>query len=174
MKRILPILAVILLLLVVLIAGLWAIGGRTDVYDLEITINASPERVFPYLTDPQLLPKWLSGLVESKPITEGGLRVGAKSIETIAENGQSFTMESEITRYEPNREMQVRLTSDMLEVLADYELQPEGNGTKLRYTATMNYKGFITRVMAPLLSGSIRNKLEGDMSRLKQLVEAGK
>lgn len=172
MRRILQIILVVLLLLVIVIAGLWAIGGRRYEYEFELSVNAPPERIYPYLTDPQLLPKWISGLVESKPVTKDGLHVGARSIETVEENARRITMESEVTRYEPNRVLESRLTNEMMDVLVIYELQPDGNGTRLRHKMSANYKGFFIRVIAPLIGGSVRSKLEGDLNRLKHLTES--
>ena len=64
-----------------------------------IEINASPEAVFDWLIDPDLLARWISGFVGSEPITDGGARLGARSRDTIREGSRTLVLDTEIVGF---------------------------------------------------------------------------
>jgi uncharacterized protein YndB with AHSA1/START domain len=143
------------------------------VHRAETSINGTPERVFPWLTQPDLLTQWLGGLVESIPQGDGRLAVGARSREVIEDNGRRFTVESEVVGLEPGRLLAVNLTGDMFDIVSRYRLESAGATTRVQHTMDTRYKG-ITRLFAPFLRGAVQRKLDADLARLKGLVEEQK
>jgi len=52
------------LVLVIVGAVLWSLGGKQSEYSTRLSIAAPPEAIFPYLTQPDRLKSWTDGLVE--------------------------------------------------------------------------------------------------------------
>ena len=73
-------------------------------------VPAEPPEVFRYLTEPALLPRWIDGLRESRPQGDGVMRVGAKSIEVVEARGKLVEMVSEVTAFDVDRALSVRVT----------------------------------------------------------------
>lgn len=140
------------------------------VHQAETSINGAPERVFPYLTQPDLLTQWMGGLVESIPHGDGRLAIGARSREVIEDNGRRFTVESEVVGLEPGRLLEVNLTGEMFDIASRYRLEAAGATTRVYHTLEARYKG-VSRIFAPFIRGAVQRKLEADLARLKKVVE---
>jgi uncharacterized protein YndB with AHSA1/START domain len=137
---------------------------------LTATVPAEPHEVFRYLTDPALLPRWIDGLQESRPMGDGLMRVGAKSIEVVEAHGKPIEILSEVTALDPDRALSVRITypgagdTDMA-----YELTPAANRTNVRLTVTPRYRG-VARLVGWLMQSSTRKRLQANLDRLVHVV----
>ncbi len=171
MKRFKPVMLGIAILLLAVTVLLWLLGGRTFHHRAEVLVAAPPEQVFVHLTDPALLKQWIGGLVESVPMGDGTMRVGAKSREILEVNGRRFEMQSEVLRLEPNRMLEVRIQNDFGQTISRYQLEPDNGRTRLTQTMQTNNKGLLARLVAPFIGGAVQSKLDGDFKQLKQLAE---
>ena len=139
---------------------------------LTAAVPAEPHTVFRYLTEPDLLPRWIDGLRESRPLGDRVLRVGARSIEVVEARGKTIELTSEVTALEEDRALSVRITypgagdTDMT-----YELTPAPGGTQVRLTVTSHYRG-IARLVGRLMQPSMRRRLQANLDRLAQVVPA--
>ncbi len=149
----------------------WTIGGSMADYRVQVSIAATPAQVYPFLTEPERLKQWLGGLVESKPLTEGGTRVGARSLEIVEESGRRMEMESVVLDVRTNELLAVEISSSMGQMRSEYRLAGDGARTRVDHTMNVRYKGFI-RFIAPFIKGMVQKKIEGDLERLRQVVEA--
>jgi uncharacterized protein YndB with AHSA1/START domain len=135
-----------------------------------VEIDAPAERVFPYLAEPELMRTWIGGLVEFRPIDDGPA-LGSRAIQVVELAGKKWDVESELTRYEPPRELEARLVaSNAFESVARYRLEETAAGT--RVTTTMESEYRVTRLLRGLIARKAQSKLESDLARLKQVVEA--
>ena len=97
----------------------------------EVVIDARPETVWEFLTDPEKIRRWKGLSVSFNPRVGGGYR-----IEVIPEN----IAVGEIVELEPPRRLAYTWGwegSDHVppgSTTVEYELVPEGNGTRLRLT----------------------------------------
>lgn len=146
-------------------------AGRNE---FSIIIDRPPALVFPWLTEPYRLTRWIDGLESSVPIRGDSAVRGAKSRETILVNGKRYVFVSEILEFKRDTLMTVRLESEPpgFTVSSIYELAPEGAGTRLRYIGRADYASVFALVMEPLVTPRSQKKIEADMKRLKELVEA--
>jgi uncharacterized protein YndB with AHSA1/START domain len=137
---------------------------------LTATVPAEPHTVFAYLTEPDLLPRWIDGLRESRPLGDRVMRVGARSIEVVEARGKTVEITSEVTALDEDRALSVRITypgagdTDMT-----YELTPASGGTEVRLTATPHYRG-IARLVGRFIQPSMRRRLQANLDRLAQVV----
>lgn len=166
MRRTLKMLAVALAGVVIAVAVIFVLGGRPRTYSARVAIAAPPEEVFGYLTQPELLKLWISGLTASEPLTNDGVRPGARSREIVVENGRRVEMESEILEVTPGRSLSVRLTGEGMVVVADYALGSEGGKTLVTLTQVARYGGAF-RLAAPFLDGLVERQLASNFETLR-------
>jgi uncharacterized protein YndB with AHSA1/START domain len=133
-------------------------------------VPAEPHTVFRYLTEPELLPRWIDRLRESRPLGDRVMRVGARSIDVVEARGKTVEITSEVTALDEDRVLGVRITypgagdTDMT-----YELTPAPPGTEVRLTVTPRYRG-VARVVGRLMQPSMRRRLQANLDRLAQVV----
>jgi uncharacterized protein YndB with AHSA1/START domain len=136
-------------------------------------VRAEPAEVYRYLTEPDLLPRWVDGLRESRPQGDGVMRVGATSIEVVEARGKSVEMVSEVLAWEQDRALSVRMTypGDVGAADMTYVLTPADDATRVRLTFTPRYRG-IARLAVRLMRRSTLKRLQADLDRLARVVRA--
>ena len=127
--------------------------------------------IFPLLTEPEQLKRWIGGLESSVPLTEGGLRLGARSRETVVEGGRRMAMDSEVVELDPPRLIAVTLDGADAQGLVRYTLDEANGGTTLLYVCELRFRGLMA-LLAPLARGPGQSKVESDLARLKALAES--
>jgi len=151
-------------------AVVFVVGGRPRIYSSSVAVTASPDALFAHLTRPELLTRWMGGLVASEDLTGEGLRVGARGRETIEQGGRRMVMESEILQVTPGRLLSVRLMAEGYDVQADYTLEPQGGQTVVSLRQVARYGGGL-RLVAPFLDGMVERKMASDFAALKRVAE---
>jgi uncharacterized protein YndB with AHSA1/START domain len=174
MKWLLRIFAGIAGLLVLAVLCLFLAGFRTGhgIGSASVEIAQPPDRVWNYLTDDQLVMKWVSGLHEIKHLN--GLSARMYMVERYKD--QDTAMEMEVTGFEPNRAIRFNLhsvgdASNGFEESGGYLLEPTSAGTKLTLSATSIYHGFLLRLLEPMITPEAQKKVTEDLNRLASLVE---
>jgi uncharacterized protein YndB with AHSA1/START domain len=178
MKWIFRIIGGVAALVVLVMLGLFVAGkrGGAGVNEATVTIERPAPQVFRYLTDETLTMKWVSGLVEITSVGGGEMKPGAKSKLLVELDGQRTEMREEILELEQNRKLVMRLengdASAGFTETATYTVSEEGGRTRLTLKGVTDYHGFMLDLLEPLITSSAQTKLEGDLQRLKRLVEA--
>jgi uncharacterized protein YndB with AHSA1/START domain len=141
---------------------------------LTADVPSDPHHVFRYLTEPDLLPRWIDGLRESRPQGDGVMRVGAKSIEVVEVRGKLVEMVSEVIALEGERVLTVRVSyPDAGDTDMTYELAPATLGTELRLTVTPRYRGLARLVMGSrFMRRATERQLQSNLDRLVHVVSA--
>ena len=136
-----------------------------------VEIEAPRERVFAWLVEPELMLRWIGGLREFHPLDpEPG--VGARSRQVVEVAGRRLEVESRITAFEPERIVAAELDGKGFHVDTRHELEDDGAGaTRVRAEAHTRLSGLAGRFLGGLADRGAQRKLEGDLARLKQLVE---
>jgi uncharacterized protein YndB with AHSA1/START domain len=181
MKWVIRILAGLIGLILLAIAALWLIGMRPghDHIVAEVQIDRPASQVFRWLSDDDLVKKWIGGLVELKGIStpaEGG-QVGKKFRVGEVNRDQRVDMDMTVTRYEKNRALSMFIASvgdpnNGFTETGDYTLTEENGKTLLRFEVKTKYSGFLPRLFEPFITPEATKKLKEDLLRMKQLVEA--
>jgi hypothetical protein len=134
-----------------------------------IHLHCPAEQVFAFLVDTQKLPMWQSDLIKIEALTAGPLRAGSRFRELRKLRGKETEIESEITGFEPNRQLATR-TSGQPVVTISYVLAPEAGGTRLSYEFAMRSAGLM-RLLEPMTLRSVQKDSSADLERLKDLIE---
>ena len=163
-------LLVALCVLVLMLAGLRYNAGRIEA---TIEIRRPAAVVYPYLHEPDSLKRWISGLVQDSVLTDGGLRIGARSREVMAAGRDKFVMESTVTGFEMNKRLDQMVTHPDFDIYERMHLDERGKVTQLHYSAKINYHPWLARLLEPILTPDSRKEVQDDLSALKRIVEAG-
>lgn len=142
-----------------------------------VDIAKPPATVFRWITQPEKMKSWIGWVVEIRNLTPGQTGVGSKDVWVMEDrnNGnQRMDIESLVTRYEPDRLLEARLSAPMAFTGAvTYELQPmDANRTRLTYSGSYRYEHWLAKLLEPVISRSAQQKLHEDLQRLKQQAEA--
>ena len=175
MKWLLRILGGIVVLIVLCVAGLWLYGMRPSHGHTSdtVVINRPAARVWQYITDDNLLKKWIGGLGEIEHLTPGKMGAGEKLRIVESYKDTRTTMDMTVGRFTPPHEITLDISADGFTEHAGYLLEEQGSGqTKLTLDAQTDYHGFLYRLLEPLITSAADKKVQGDLQRLKTLVEA--
>lgn len=140
-----------------------------------VEINAPVEKAFVAVDDPEQLKRWMDGLEETTYLGEVDRTnpVGTRFKQKIREGGKVQEYEGEVLAYEKNQRLCVRVGNACFDVKVDYRFTPTPSGTRLDYSADLNCKTWLMKVMMFLFSFFTRGVLRKQMAKLKQVAEAG-
>jgi uncharacterized protein YndB with AHSA1/START domain len=135
-----------------------------------VVIERPPEEVFGFLTEPANFPKWQAGVLETA--SAGRLQLGDTFTEIRTFVGQRAESMLEVAEYIPNERFFLRVVSGpwLFEVL--HRLVPTDTGTRVEVTFQGETKGKL-RLARPMLERAVHGDLEGNLSALKDALEAG-
>ena len=167
-------------LLVLVVVVLVLLGMRKDASRMQtsITLRQRPEVIFPYLYDAQKFKSWVSWVLEvQRP--DGEPTVGSELVVVMEDKnngGAQMRITSRIEAVEMNRHLRVALSvPKAFTGTADYTLKDQGNGeTLLSLDSHYNLDHWFAKLMMPVVLVSARKKMNGDLERLKTVVEAVK
>lgn len=134
-----------------------------------ISIQASPEKTFSVLSNVDNFPRWVSVVkhVQRHTATFG---VGATFTETVELLGQTTDIDKVVTAYEPEQLFAVQSTSGPAPHSIALHLTPEGNATTVRFVLQAKSPE-IRSALASMVMGMLKSMINGDLRRLKRLVE---
>ena len=107
-----------------------------------IEIEASPEKVFAFVTDVEKLNEIAKGDVEFKQTSEGPWRVGTTLHSISRQSGSPIESDFEVTEFEKNKKATMRtVKGSKVKLQQTCCVEPTAKGTKLTYIAdyTMPY-----------------------------------
>jgi carbon monoxide dehydrogenase subunit G len=107
-----------------------------------IEIEASPEKVFAFLTDIDKLNEMAKGDVEFKQTSKGPWGVGTTLHWISRQSGSPMELDMEVTEFEKNKKATIStVKGSKLKMKQTCAVEPTANGTKLTYNAeyTMPY-----------------------------------
>lgn len=136
------------------------------------TIRRTPAVVFGWLTDPALLPRWVTGLVESRPEGAAEVRLGARSVEEVVVRGRAMTVTGEIVELEPSHVVASRIETPDGPLLSRFVLDDIGEACSLVHTLTAEFSGH-RWIPSGFLAAGMSRQIRRDLDRLTQLAEGG-
>ena len=137
-----------------------------------VEIARPPAAVFPYLTEPELLKRWVGGLTTFEAVDGEDASVGARSRQVMVIRGREWKLDGELTALEPDRFVQARMDGKGLTVTTSYALEPIETGTRLTATVESDFSLLVARLFGGLVSREAQRKLRADLARLEALVES--
>jgi uncharacterized protein YndB with AHSA1/START domain len=141
--------------------------------EMSITINRPIDDVFGVLTTPEDTPKWSSSAAEEQLTSPGPVGVGSTRRAVVRSfGGRTTTNETIVTAFEPNRRVAMRTISAPVPFEAAWSFAALPYGTRVDWTWSFEFKG-AARLFGPPFAAYFRRSLQGDLARLKRMMEAG-
>jgi len=144
-------------------------------YKATIEIEAAPEKIFEYLTDPKHVKTWQPDVVEARPLSPGGLRVGAHTGATVQEYGRRFDVDLLVAAMTRNEHIAYRMEAPKVSAHLEYRLVQWGRYTRVVSCAVTRRKGFLGSlypVMEGVMDRIARWKMESRLKLLRAAVES--
>ena len=140
-----------------------------------VNIAAPPHIVFQWVSEPDKLVQWISVLQSEERLEDKPGHVGSRFRQRYKEGGREFTMDGQVTRWEQDRAVSVHLTSSMVDITIDQDLEPISIGTRVTQRTNLQFKGvmkLVGGVMGALSSKKNERQMQADFDKLKGLAEA--
>ena len=127
-----------------------------------IQIARSPEMVYAVVRDLARAPEWQESL-ESLDVEAGTevRRFGGRRSEA-----SFFVLEDD-----PPRRFAIRSDGGSAEARAEFDLEPDGDGTRVVFTVDLRLRG-AARLAAGVVKPAAQREVRGSLERLKELVES--
>ena len=141
-----------------------------------VHIDAPLEKVWPLLDEDKNFKLWMPDVIETtypdgKP---AGDPVGARFAQKIREGGRINTYLGEVTAYEPQRLLGVRLGDERnFSTNVTYRLSQENTGTRLDYACDVHLISWLARIMILIGGPMMRRIVKRHMANLKRVAEEG-
>ncbi|MBI2848764.1 MAG: SRPBCC family protein [Chloroflexi bacterium] len=134
-------------------------------------IEALPHGVFAFVTDQANLPRWSPEVVKSEVMTGSKLEVGSKLRQTRRQGKRQVTSVVEVIAHEPPAVHAVRATIMGVEATFTFRFEPEGEGTRAQFEATIAGRG-IGKLLERPLAGAMEKSDDQLLVRLKNAFPA--
>lgn len=142
-------------------------------YGSSVTIDRSPEVVFPYITDPEKQKLWSD--VPMRPLSGSNdeWSIGTKVELTVGMGPIKAVIGMEIVGLDPGRRMAFKSFSGPIKWEGEYTLEdlPSG-GTKVSQAGTLAFTG-LWRLVQPMVGAEMSRGEVKELEKLKGVVEGG-
>lgn len=142
----------------------------TATADVTVTIERPVGEVFAWLASYDRNTEWQEGVVSSRQVTPGPPRLGVEVKYTRMVLGRRIESTSTMVEHQPERRLRMRSETALFAYLGGYDLVADGARTHVHYKGEISTKpllGFVARGLA----GRFQTQMEGDLQRLKELLE---
>lgn len=137
-----------------------------------VAVGRAPAAVFDWLIEPELAPRWMSGLRAYEALQPGPLAVGSRIRQELEVSGQLLRFELEVARLERPDAAELRFEGSGFRAANEYRLAPAGDRTRVTWTIAGETTSFSARMLAPMVQGRLQEKLDGDLERLRSVLDA--
>ena len=141
----------------------------------QLLINKPKDEVASYATNPQNDPIWVSGIVESKLLTEPPIAEGTRVERVASFLGRKVQYILEIVDWDPGSKMGMNSIKGPFPMDVTYEFEDApsemvGLGTMAHIRVRGEASGFF-KVATPFLAQAVKRSITKDLKNLKEVLE---
>jgi uncharacterized membrane protein len=138
----------------------------------DIVIERPPAAVSAFAADPDTVPAWYANIRSVEWQTPRPLAVGTRLAFVAQFLGRRLAYVYEVVEFVPGERLVMRTADGPFPMETTYTWEAVTGGTRMTLRNRGEPTGFAA-VTAPVMSRAMRRANEGDLRRLKQLLEAG-
>jgi Polyketide cyclase / dehydrase and lipid transport len=136
----------------------------------EVRIARSADDVAAYMFDPANDPIWIGGISEVEPLGATPVGLGSRVRRRASFLGRPIDYVMEVVALDPNRRMALHAVQAPMPMDVTYEVEPTPEGAVAR-VRVQGDAGGLYRLASPLVSSQVKRSIEGDVRRLKEILE---
>ena len=141
--------------------------------EVTVIIHQPIDEVFAYVTDVANFPRWAGAVVvESRQTSPGPLGVDTTFVQVNRFLVLRFKSEFTVKVYQPPRQFVYQTTAGLFQFTGNYTFAPVAEGTRF-ISRDRAVPGGPLRLLAPLLQGISQRQVEGNLAKLKRILDAG-
>jgi hypothetical protein len=139
-------------------------------------IAAAPEVVAAVQFDPRRDPDWIGGVDRVELVTDLPIAQGSRVRRIGGFMGRPIEWLMQVEAFEPARHVGMHALESPFPMDVDYHLDPMDGGRATRASIRIrgDAKGMYGAMPGPLMGWMVRRSVQGDLKRLKRIVESGK
>jgi len=123
-----------------------------------VIVGRPIDEVFAFLADGENDPRWRNGVLDIERVEGEG--VGTRYRQGVkGPMGRRIAADYEVTEFAPPRALAFRATAGPVRPEGRYELEPVGDGTRVRFALECTPTGF-ARVMTPMVARTMRSEVQ--------------
>ena len=141
-----------------------------------IRIARPPGDVFARLVDVERIPEWSTLVLSTSAVSDRPVRLGTTFVQTLRLMGREIESDWSVVALEKDREVAFRGRSGGAEVTMTQEVEPDGDGTTLRFAVEYRVPGGIVvrkLVERMIAQSGVVDEAEQSLRNLRDLVEQG-
>jgi carbon monoxide dehydrogenase subunit G len=140
--------------------------------ELGTLIDRPIKDVFIFVSNPNNMSKWNSAVVSIQQVTPGAVAVGTK-FKTVGEAmGRRLEGEIQVQSFEPDTKCGFQLQAGPMQMNLTMSFKTVGTGTKLNLNVQGNPAG-VFKLAEGLMTGQVKSLMEGNLTKLKSVLESG-
>jgi carbon monoxide dehydrogenase subunit G len=136
-----------------------------------VTIGKPPADVFPWLLEADKVPQWMSGLQVYEPLAPGPLHAGSRIRQELTVSGQHLRFELIVAELDAPRRAVLRFEGSGFKAANEYGVSEAPGGARVSWVIAGDTTSFKAKLIAPMVQAKLQEKLDGDLARLRSLLE---
>ena len=138
-----------------------------------VCLNASPEEVFAWLADPNLVLRWVPQMIANEHSTTPS-RLGTTFVQRFQYDNRTWTSTGTIVDFVANERLAIDVQQPLLIVHAVYTLQRVDAGTVVQQAVKFEWTGvvaYLRWLIEPIIVHIARRRIATNLAALKMTVE---
>lgn len=136
-----------------------------------ITINKPVEKVWELFMNPDILKHWLTGFVSTEHISGNVGETGSVSKLKFMERGKLVEVTETVVSATPNQQYTFEMDHNDFHAKTDIRLVSFSSRTEFIQTVQFFPKGFIMKLMMPIIKGAMKKQMTNELLNLKNFIE---
>ena len=136
----------------------------------EIHISRPADEVAAYMFDPAHDPTWIGGISEAEALGVTPVTVGSRVRRRASFLGRRIDYVMEVVALDPGRRLAMHAVEAPMPMDVTYEVEPATDGAIARVRVQGDVGG-LYRLAGPLVSAQVGRSIDGDVRRLKEILE---
>ena len=141
---------------------------------IEENIHQIPERIFPWVAEPEKAMKWQKNVKSGEIIKKEPSIIGTTFKEEIEEDGNTLVMFGKIIKYEENKTIGFHLESKVHKFDVNYSLEATRELTRFIIEVEIHWKfpmNFVCLFIGKKIKDNLKRQLKLEVSELRKYCE---